>query len=1694
MNISGNETFHFAQSSRELKHSNINSEINTPQNNIQKCPKSPGLILKTKKVDQYLSLYPKNKEKEKEKNKLVQLSLNPELETTNKIKPLKNTFISLQNPLRHSFKNFFNAMNYPYSKNSQYINRHKLSTDSLPFFTRRRNSHHVQFLPRNSKKNLKQVQRELQFKLLDMSIQIENDSDNDDNYLNPETPIQRKQKKRFTDYSPNNNNKHISFKTIKTGYYNNINPNKSNNDLRKGTTSSSINPTPKNKPKIAGRRQSFMPICTLADKFEPHNQSNNNKLNLSVNMNLYRDLFPNINGQLSSKELTNINNINNKSMRVSKKKINIKKILLYSLKNEEFENKYRLLTRQKELYDSFEDEEVIEELEDEYFFISPETYHILIFDTLILLCTLFSCFYLPIYIAQSKCFCSLIPKAIKVILFFNEFINIIDIGLSFFRAYYNFEFTLIKNTERIIIHYLKKFFFPDLISAIPFFTISYYFCNYYKEKPDGEICFFNGVDMKFNFIKMAFGFKMIKLIKVLDKKANRGINTFYEVISENYTLEKTMKMLLFTILCVIGFNFFICYHIYIGTQSYPNWILKTNLQDASFITKYITSFYFLIATITSVGYGDITCISLSETFYQIIILTIGVVAYSWIVSTIGNYVKKETRAAIKFNKDLSLLEDIRVSYPKMNFKLYNKIYKHLETVSHQQEKLDTNLLVTNLPYTLKNQIMFIIYGSIIKKFKFFKDCENSDFILRVLTAFIPLSTKKGAFIIQEGEIIDNIVFVREGRLSLVATIDLDSPTASIENYLGEKFEDINEKYNTKVDNSLMDESTDLGLKKEKVTTVLKTVLKTKEEIEEDNIEQEMAKKDFNGEDIEIGNMQFLNILDILKNEHYGIVYMFLKKPSPLSLRVKSKYCQLFLLRKNDTIQISKAYPNVWKKIYYKSYHNMKSIKKMTRRVIINYCKSYGYKYKKDILEELDTSKKEDTDLFFKLGLINSRKRRNTNNKGVGFNLDINKASNKNVIKPKSILRYSNKNDILDLNSNKSLYSGGYSKLKTENFNFKKKFSDSQSNSPLALTQSRPNTNINKNISIFSSRNRLSSLIGSDEQAKTRMNQINQINNINYNIVINDLDMNNDSKKSLLKKEEIKQKSSLKKSIKNFPSITSLDKDLMKKSNFMQNIPSKIKGLSGLQKSKNNLNYYNPNNNLNNLNIPNSDKYNAIVTLNTPNNNIVNTNTNTNTSKNNTVEINTTEEKKSEQSPNTINDLSRKLIKKVKKKIKKRRKKKKLYKMLLQKIAESLANNISHNANSSSSMNNNSIILSSKIGEVISMNPDINYIIDEQPELNPNNMSQNINNNINDINDINNMNMSHNLNQNNQFHFPQMNTNNEFVTFHNPNELFLIPEDLEITSSETSSSENSSESNNNNNSEKKEEKNSNNNNNNSNNKLNEVPQKKEIILSISENTNFTLNNTYDNLNKLSEGNYSKDDNLQKSVIKLIKVYLSEKNKPDTEKEKEKTKTTTLINDEKRSSIFKSPKIKDIQKEKEENKEKDVWSFLDNENSKNNNSFEKTHYKSPQVHQKKTNDFSKRKKNKDSMYDNLFNLDETPKNKKTMNKKKNKNINKTALKKIIKRKKSKKKNTHNLQILKLHTLEKESDSEKKDEHKEEEKDNTIGSLDLSDLDDEVEQKGYTYVNKDFKTYQKFSKKELNNKNENNNENKKDSDNKG
>ena len=193
---------------------------------------------------------------------------------------------------------------------------------------------------------------------------------------------------------------------------------------------------------------------------------------------------------------------------------------------------------------------------------------------------------------------------------------------------------------------------------------------------------------------------------------------------------------------------------------------------------------------------------------------------------------------------------------------------------------------------------------------------------------------------------------------------MDDIEKSIEKYLEYQFEDISsiedsdfENSITKLQKFIVDDN-EIQPKIYNDEELLEIIKKLSQNIgnnsylHETNIEDEIGKCDFNevSQDLEQGNHQFLHILDILKNEHFGELYMFLNKPCPLSLRVKSKKVDLFLLRKKDAINIKKDYPNIWKRIDDKEMHNMKSVKALTKKVIKRYCKINGIIQQKDIIE------------------------------------------------------------------------------------------------------------------------------------------------------------------------------------------------------------------------------------------------------------------------------------------------------------------------------------------------------------------------------------------------------------------------------------------------------------------------------------------------------------------------------------------------------------------------------------------------------------------------------------------------------------------------------------------------------------------------------------------------------------------------
>ena len=610
----------------------------------------------------------------------------------------------------------------------------------------------------------------------------------------------------------------------------------------------------------------------------------------------------------------------------------------------------RKIMKKKAIFDSLDEDENQWD-DDDYIFINPETKFIFALDTIVFISSLIYFVYNPIKIADSKCFCINELLFMKIILCFIDIVFIFDFFISFLRAFYNYEYKLIKNPRLILKNYLTGNCFFDFIEALPFNIALVYICgNRDKYKPDGPFCLYNGINGVYTSIKLCSILKIMKVLKIMNKRKNKAYEWLQEI--DNSFYEQLFSIFSFTFLILGCTNFFICLHIFIGLQSYPNWLVSMRIQDSSFYEKYISALYGIIEALTTVGYGDVICDSFTEICFQIVLLSVGIVAYSWLITIIGNYVKNESKAEIKHSKDLTLLEEIRVEFPKMSFKLYNKIHHHLKSVSNQQKKVDLNILANCLTYSVKNLLLFKVYDNCIQKFNFFKKCENTDFISRVLTNFIPLFSKEKALLIREGENIENIFFVNNGILTIDVSLDIKVPEESIKRYIYEKFDDIIEKEkennnkNDKTNKSITKES--ITQQFEKINVGFQNIFNQKnsfpgQSYHESHIEQEIGKCDLEGseEDIEERNNKYLHILYIKRNEHFGITYMLLNRPSPLSLRVKSKKADIFLLRKHDATIISKSYPRIWKLISEKAFHNMIAIKNKTIATLKSYCSCYG---------------------------------------------------------------------------------------------------------------------------------------------------------------------------------------------------------------------------------------------------------------------------------------------------------------------------------------------------------------------------------------------------------------------------------------------------------------------------------------------------------------------------------------------------------------------------------------------------------------------------------------------------------------------------------------------------------------------------------------------------------------------------------
>jgi len=270
---------------------------------------------------------------------------------------------------------------------------------------------------------------------------------------------------------------------------------------------------------------------------------------------------------------------------------------------------------------------------------------------------------------------------------------ILDIFLNFNLSYYD-NGELICVSKTIIKRYLQKIFFFDLISFI-FLFLWIYECS--------QILIF------------CYFIKFIKIRKI--------VKNFEELLvtDENYFHIYSLFMLFVRVFTVAHLAACVWHYIGMSQINEPNWLFDKDLVNKPWLTRYLYSFYFVIISMNTVGFGDIVPKNPVEILFCIFFVVVGCMMFAYCLNCMGTIFHAFYKKERELKEELFLINDfMKCKNIPQNFQMKIRKYLKHNWISQKQLNLDLSKKVFDkLSQSLKSELLSEAYGSIVHKIDLF---------------------------------------------------------------------------------------------------------------------------------------------------------------------------------------------------------------------------------------------------------------------------------------------------------------------------------------------------------------------------------------------------------------------------------------------------------------------------------------------------------------------------------------------------------------------------------------------------------------------------------------------------------------------------------------------------------------------------------------------------------------------------------------------------------------------------------------------------------------------------------------------------------------------------------------------------------------------------------------------------------------
>lgn len=289
--------------------------------------------------------------------------------------------------------------------------------------------------------------------------------------------------------------------------------------------------------------------------------------------------------------------------------------------------------------------------------------------------------------------------------------------------------------------YMKGWFIPDLLATIPFSLIFI--------SVQGML-----LTRLFRFFRLTRLFKLLSANKTLKKSSelSNKINPAF------------IRMLLLIFWIVIFAHL-------VATI----WVALVGVKPGKPMgDQYLHALYWTITTLTTIGYGDISPLSLGVTaapaniitIYTIMIELLGAGMYGFIIGNISNIIANMDIAKSQHSEKVERINTF-LKYKSISPEIQKRVNNYYDYLWESRRGYNEASVIRELPISLKTMVSLQINREIIEKVPLFNGASKS-FLKEIIMNLEPVIFTPGDYVIRSGEIGYEMYFISRGSVEVLS--------------------------------------------------------------------------------------------------------------------------------------------------------------------------------------------------------------------------------------------------------------------------------------------------------------------------------------------------------------------------------------------------------------------------------------------------------------------------------------------------------------------------------------------------------------------------------------------------------------------------------------------------------------------------------------------------------------------------------------------------------------------------------------------------------------------------------------------------------------------------------------------------------------------------------------------------------------